>query len=340
MAASKELERRPAGEVAGADAASDLFPGWNREQIELVKRTVAQGASDDELALFLHYAKRTGLDPLSRQVYLVERRSKKVVEGEETWITTRQPQLGIDALRLLAERTGSYRPGEVYWCGDDGEWREVWFDTVPPKAAKVVVYKDEHPVAAVARFDSYAARVGRDNRLAAMWAKMPDLMIAKCAEALALRKAFPAELSGLYVEEEVASDPEVPVVRDLEAADGGRTPVADYRASDEERAKVRHLIDELDKLSPRDRAADGRTFFTSYVERWCVEKFGHGVDYLSVGEVEVVVTTMTEYRDRLASQAGRQDADAETPEPPPDDEFVEDGEVVEPEQQTILGTES
>ncbi len=46
---------------------------WNREQIELVKRTVCKGASDDELLLFQHVAERSGLDPFARQIHAVKR---------------------------------------------------------------------------------------------------------------------------------------------------------------------------------------------------------------------------------------------------------------------------
>ena len=81
--------------------------GYDTGKIELVKDTIARGASDDELMLFLHLAQRSGLDPFSRQIYLIERRQQ--IDGQ--WKTTRQPQTGIDGLRLIVDRTDRYTPG-------------------------------------------------------------------------------------------------------------------------------------------------------------------------------------------------------------------------------------
>jgi phage recombination protein Bet len=162
------------------------------EQVDLIKTTIAKGATDDELRLFLYTCQRTGLDPMARQIYAIKRYSSR--DGGDVMAI----QTGIDGYRLTAQRTGLHAGTDdvVYSQNQSGNLL----------SATVTVYKiiagQRVGFTATARWDEYCAR-DRSGNLTPMWAKMPFLMLGKCAEALALRKAFPAELSGVYTTEEM-----------------------------------------------------------------------------------------------------------------------------------------
>jgi phage recombination protein Bet len=182
--------------MSNALAISQDQTTWDARQLAALKHLKLSEASPGDLALFLHTCQRSGLDPFARQIYLIRRGGGWTI------------QTGIDGFRLVARRVAD-ASGEVLgyedtvWCGEDGVWRDVWLAKQPPAAAKVVVLRGAGRFSAVALFDEYKA-VDRSGALTSFWATKPALMLAKCAEALALRRAFPQDLSGLYTAEEMA----------------------------------------------------------------------------------------------------------------------------------------
>jgi phage recombination protein Bet len=164
---------------------------FSQEQIDLIKKQIAPKATDNELKLFMYQCQRTGLDPLTRQIYCIHIGGKMTI------------QTSIDGFRVIAERSGDY-------AGQD----EPIFTEENGKiiSCKVTVYRfkgeQRYPAAVgIAYMSEY-------NAGGPMWSKMPHTMISKCAEAVALRKAYPQDLSGLYTGDEM-QQAEVPAVDEI-----------------------------------------------------------------------------------------------------------------------------
>ena len=186
-------------------AAADAFGKLTRNQVDLIKRTVAKGASDDELRLFVQVCKGANLNPFLRQVHLVPRWDSKI--GAEV----RAIQVGIDGFRAVAESSGAYAGNDDPIYDGESEIPVTKYEnkkpieaklTVPSKAT-VTVYKlmdgQRYGFTATARWEEYYP----GQKMGFQWHIRPYLMLGKCAEALALRKAFPKLLSGMYAQEEM-----------------------------------------------------------------------------------------------------------------------------------------
>lgn len=204
-----ELVPRSSSTSLSIDAGQTAF---SDQQVAALRQLGVQDASPADLEVFFHVAKRTGLDPFARQLYLVGRRQK---DGDN-WVTKYTIQTGIDGYRLIGRRAADHARVKVSvsapeWADREGRWHDVWLlgSSTPPAAARVTITRDGDPFVAVALFDEYAQRTNRGD-LTSMWRNRPAGQIAKCAEALAWRLAFPQDLAGVYVEDELhAADAEV-----------------------------------------------------------------------------------------------------------------------------------
>jgi len=158
---------------------------FTEEDVKTIREAYGQGASESEFKIFMNICEQTRLNPFTKQIYFIK------IQGRMTTMTS------IDGLRLTAERTGKYVPGRdtSYTYDKAGN-----LYSATSYVKKLGPDNSWHEVAATAIYAEYKKSGG-------VWSTMPHVMLAKCAESLALRKAFPADLSGLYSEEEMPAPP-------------------------------------------------------------------------------------------------------------------------------------
>lgn len=160
-------------------------------------------ASEAELSIFTHLVNRTQLDPYGRQIIMIKKFDSQNRVYRWSTMTT------IDGLRLLADRTGTYAPGHdtiFKYNDDDGKTLKSATCYV-----KKLVGEIWHEFGTEAMYSEYVQR-GRDGNITAIWRQLAHPMTAKCSEALSLRRGWPAELSGLYIKEEMDQADDHPVI--------------------------------------------------------------------------------------------------------------------------------
>ena len=176
-------------------------------KMKILGDVIAPGLSPAQLEVFAVACNRTRLDPFAKQIYAISRWDGELGRNKITI------QTGIDGIRIIAERTGKYGGRLPFeWCGPDGVWVDVWLKKEAPAAARARIVRTDwpQPIVAVARYSAYVQTKKGTDTPTHMWKRMDAEQLAKCAEALGLRTAFPQELSGLYSDEEMAQsdDPE------------------------------------------------------------------------------------------------------------------------------------
>jgi phage recombination protein Bet len=190
---------------------------FNDRQLAVLRQLGVEDAPQGDLDLFFHQAKRTGLDPFAKQIYMLGRRTKIKVWNErskrqdEEWVMKYTIQTGIDGYRVTGHRLARIAGDDIavegpFWRGAEGGWDDVWLDTNrPPLAAKYIVVKNGVPYSSVAMYGEYVQTYPKDGQQVpnSMWAKMPANQLAKCAEAAAWKKAYPNDFSGMVLEDAV-----------------------------------------------------------------------------------------------------------------------------------------
>lgn len=197
---------------------------FSAPQISTLRRYFGEGvrgATNADYALLFQQMRRTGLDPFSRQIYLIMRESWS--KEARAKVPTPTIQIGIDGFRLIAKRAAKAEGVRIkhhnpVWIDEDGIEYKAWLkkgkapsacrymiEMVPTgDTVEMTVHMDEY----MPLMDEYAGsgpdRKKTGNRVPmGLWATMPASQLAKCAEAVTLRKGFPQDLSGLYAEEEM-----------------------------------------------------------------------------------------------------------------------------------------
>lgn len=163
------------GELPQAGRHPDKFD--QRDMIDAIKQTVAKGATDAQLRMFIEVCRSTGLNPfLKGEIWYVAEKGI-IMAGRDGYLRVANENPNFDGMETRVERTEA---------------------GVPIKAVCTVWRKDRgHPVIAEAFYNEYRGA-------GPVWSKYPSAMISKVAEVLALKRSF--AINGVVSEEEIGSD--------------------------------------------------------------------------------------------------------------------------------------
>ena len=212
------------GGTPATPATLAIVPGqvtWDKFQDAALAQIGLKDAGNPEKAVFLHQCQRTGLDPFSRQIYMIPR--NEFDTDTKQWRKKWTIQTGIDGWRVIrdrAERREGVRGilSRFTYYDHEGTEHKVWVQSGPPVACEVTyTVRDrngvETPYTSILRFGEYV-QLNKDDKPIAQWAVKEVHMLEKCTEADVYRKAFPQDFSGIYLDDAMpAPDPDAPPVQ-------------------------------------------------------------------------------------------------------------------------------
>jgi phage recombination protein Bet len=222
--------------------------GYSPEELKIIKEQVARDLTDAEFRYFLYVASQKRLNPLKKQIYAVKRKDRRLNREVMTI------QTGIEGYRIIADRTERYAPSdrEPVWLEKDGKIERctVW--------VKKLVGGAWHEVPGTVYWSEFVQR-DREGNPTDFWRRMGHNQIAKCAEAHALRKAFPDDLGDIYTTDEMQqADNAVdvaPAKSDLPTPKRRSEKVAQLEAPREKAPDVLDQLNEPQDLAPALRAS-------------------------------------------------------------------------------------
>ena len=197
-------------DVARRDATSAVAIRPGQEMFD-DKQTAAlavlgvKDATKADLAVYFHVCRQTGLDPFLRQIYLIARQEKV----RDQWVTKQTIQVGIDGFRVIRDRAANRDGVEVeysrtIWYDHDGGEHKVWLRADPPAGCEMTVYKNGRPYPAVLTYAEYVQT--KNGQPTGKWRDAPAHQLEKCVEAFGLRRAFPQDMAGVHLPEEMGDD--------------------------------------------------------------------------------------------------------------------------------------
>ena len=187
-------------DVAAVKAALPSLAMDERELMSVLKNCLYPGARDESIKLVIGYCKASGLDPMQKPVHIVPMSVSTGKKDGNGWDIKEMRDVvmpGIGLYRTQAARSGEYAGVSEPEFGDDitetiGETTITY-----PKWCKVVI-KRQMRNGTIVEFaakelwkENYATKSAKSAEPNAMWKRRPYAQLAKCAEAQALRKAFP-----------------------------------------------------------------------------------------------------------------------------------------------------
>ena len=190
-------------EVAVATQQNQVAINWEDSKVvDVIKSTVAAGTTNEEFSMFAEFCKGTGLNPFKKEIWCI-------VTGKGQYRKV-QMMTGINGFYAIANSHPQFDGVE----NDYGPMKEIELRTPEKKKIKVPewieckVYRKDRsrPQMFRAVWEEFHQDLVTRNGYLSIWAQKPSLMLEKCAESMALRKAFPQELNGMYTSEEMPSN--------------------------------------------------------------------------------------------------------------------------------------